>query len=101
MGTGWQSNHPQRWPIDALGALRNLLEMRCRKCPESPRKPGELALDAGLTATIGEELGKMKGMEATVKTHPGATFAGAIGAALWGAFGYDKLADLGQLPMAS
>ncbi len=62
---------------------------------------GGLALDSGLAAAIGEELDKMKGIDATVTTHPDAAYAGAIGAALWGAFRYDKLAALGQLPKAS
>jgi benzoyl-CoA reductase subunit D len=62
---------------------------------------GGLALDTGLAAAIAEELAKMKGMEARVTTDPDAAYAGAIGAALWGAFRYDKLADLGQLPKAS
>ncbi|TDI56781.1 MAG: benzoyl-CoA reductase subunit D [Alphaproteobacteria bacterium] len=62
---------------------------------------GGLALDSGLAAAIGEELAKMKGMEAEVKTHPDAAYAGAIGAALWGVFRHNKLAKLGQLAKAS
>jgi benzoyl-CoA reductase subunit D len=62
---------------------------------------GGLALDTGLAAAIGEELARMKGMEAIVKTHPDAAYAGAIGAALWGVFRHNKLAELGQLPKAS
>jgi benzoyl-CoA reductase subunit D len=62
---------------------------------------GGLALDQGLVAALGEELGKMKGVTAKVATHPDAIFAGAIGAALWGAFRYDKLAASGQLLKAS
>ena len=36
-----------------------------------------------------------------VQTDPDSIYAGAIGAALWGAFRHRKLAALGQLPIAS
>jgi benzoyl-CoA reductase subunit D len=36
-----------------------------------------------------------------VKSHDDSIYAGAIGAAIWGAFRHEKLARLGQLPMAS
>jgi benzoyl-CoA reductase subunit D len=36
-----------------------------------------------------------------VKSHPDSPYAGAIGAALWGAFRHEKLAQLGQLRQAS
>ena len=62
---------------------------------------GGLALDRGLVAALGEELAKMKGVEAKVATHPDAIFAGAVGAALWGAFRHEKLAASGQLLKAS
>lgn len=62
---------------------------------------GGLALDRGLVAALGEELDKMKGVEAKVATHSDAIFAGAIGAALWGAFRHEKLAASGQLLKAS
>ena len=62
---------------------------------------GGLALDEGLIAALGEEMAKMRGMEASMTNHPDSIYAGAIGAALWGAFRHEKLAALGQLPMAS
>ncbi len=62
---------------------------------------GGLACDAGLVAALKEELGKMKGVEAPVASHPDSIFAGAIGAALWGAFRYEKLAASGQFLKAS
>ena len=62
---------------------------------------GGLAHDQGLVGALAEELEKMKGVEAKVTTHPNAIFAGAIGAALWGAFRYEKLAASGQLLKAS
>ncbi len=61
---------------------------------------GGLALDEGLLAALREEL-ETKGNPLEVKNHPDSIYAGAIGAALWGAFRYDKLAKLDALPMAS
>ena len=61
---------------------------------------GGLALDVGLVAAIKEELVNQK-IAVTVRNHPDSPYAGAIGAALWGAFRHDKLARLGQLAMAS
>ncbi len=62
---------------------------------------GGLATDEGLCAALREQLDKMKGMEATVANHPDSIYAGAIGAALWGAFRAEKLAAQGQLLKAS
>jgi benzoyl-CoA reductase subunit D len=55
---------------------------------------GGLALDAGLLAALREELvnEKVQGIEAV--SHPDSIYAGAIGAALWGAFRHDKLKEL-------
>ncbi|MBL4758494.1 MAG: benzoyl-CoA reductase subunit D [Rhizobiales bacterium] len=61
---------------------------------------GGLALDEGLLAALREEL-EAKGNPLEVKNHTDSIYAGAIGAALWGAFRYDKLAKLDALPMAS
>ena len=62
---------------------------------------GGLALDQGLVAALEEDLTKIKDMKATVRSHPDSIYAGAIGAALWGAYRFDKLAALGQLPTAA
>ena len=73
-------------------------------------RPPELARDKlgvaepffyKLVAALDEELQKMKGVDARVMTHPDSIFAGAIGAALWGAFRHQKLAASGQLLKAS
>jgi benzoyl-CoA reductase subunit D len=55
---------------------------------------GGLALDTGLLAAIREELvtEKITGLQAF--SHPDSIFAGAIGAAIWGAFRHEKLARL-------
>jgi benzoyl-CoA reductase subunit D len=50
---------------------------------------GGLSKDAGLIKTLEEEFAKM-GEEPEVKTHEHSVEAGAIGAALWGAFRYHK-----------
>ena len=62
---------------------------------------GGLAQDNGLVEALREELAKMKGVEAEVASHPDSIFAGAIGAALWGAFRSEKLAASGALLKAS
>ena len=55
---------------------------------------GGLALDDGLLAALQEELvnEKITGIQAV--SHPDSIYAGAIGAALWGAFRHRKLQDL-------
>ena len=61
---------------------------------------GGLALDVGLLAALREEL-DTQGNPLEVRSDPDSIYAGAIGAALWGAFRHDKLAKLDALPMAS
>jgi benzoyl-CoA reductase subunit D len=55
---------------------------------------GGLALDAGLLAAIQEEMVNEK-VKVTAESHPDSIYAGAIGAALWGAFRHAKLSELG------
>lgn len=60
---------------------------------------GGLALDVGLLAAIQEEMANEKvGVEALA--HPDSIYAGAIGAALWGAFRRERLQELEQLAAA-
>jgi len=54
---------------------------------------GGLALDAGLVAAIEEDVAKMKDMKVKIRSHPDSIYAGAIGAALWGAYRHQKLAQ--------
>jgi len=54
---------------------------------------GGLALDAGLLAAIQEEMVNEK-VNVTAVSHPDSIHAGAIGAALWGAFRHGKLQEL-------
>lgn len=56
---------------------------------------GGLALDAGLVAALNEAAEQEK-VNLVAKSHPDSIYAGAIGAALWGAFRHEKLARLGQ-----
>ncbi|HEX7218545.1 MAG TPA: benzoyl-CoA reductase subunit D [Burkholderiales bacterium] len=55
---------------------------------------GGLALDAGLLAALQEELVAEKVTGLTALSHPDSIYAGAIGAALWGAFRHKKLKEL-------
>jgi len=61
---------------------------------------GGLALDVGLCAALNEAIAEQK-VNTKVVSHPDSIYAGAIGAAIWGAFRYEKLARLGQLAIAS
>ena len=55
---------------------------------------GGLALDEGLLAALQEELVNEKITGLTATNHPDSIYAGAIGAALWGAFRDGKLKQL-------
>ena len=55
---------------------------------------GGLALDEGLLAALQEELVNEKIAGITAVNHPDSIYAGAIGAALWGAFRHQRLKDL-------
>jgi len=57
---------------------------------------GGLALDVGLLRAVQEELANEKITGLTVVNHPDSICAGAIGAALWGAFRHGKLRELQQ-----
>ena len=61
---------------------------------------GGLALDEGLLAALQESLQEEK-IKVTARNHPDSPYAGAIGAALWGAFRYEKLAAEGRFANTS
>jgi benzoyl-CoA reductase subunit D len=61
---------------------------------------GGLAMDNGLFAALKEEAAREK-IDVEVRSHPDSPYAGAFGAALWGAFRHGKLAALGKLAQAS
>src|SRR6516225_1578729 len=53
---------------------------------------GGLALDKGLVAALEEDIANIKDMKSIVRSHSDSIYAGAIGAALWGAYRSEKLA---------
>ncbi|ORJ59284.1 benzoyl-CoA reductase subunit D [Geothermobacter hydrogeniphilus] len=61
---------------------------------------GGLGLDSGLVKAMQDGMDEQK-MATRIATHPDSLYAGAIGAAIWGAFRYRKLKEKGQLPKAS
>lgn len=61
---------------------------------------GGLALDVGLIRALEEDCREQK-LDVEIRSHPESIYAGAIGAALWGGFRFEKLAQLGALPKAS
>ncbi len=61
---------------------------------------GGMAGDVGLLAALNEAMGEQK-VDVEAANHPDSIYAGAIGAAIWGGFRHEKLANLGQLAMAS
>jgi len=62
---------------------------------------GGLALDRGLIAALEEDIAKMKDMKTKIRSHPDSIYAGAIGAALWGAYRFEKLATRGNAARAA
>ncbi|GAA0291918.1 benzoyl-CoA reductase subunit D [Rhodovulum strictum] len=71
--------------LKAIGATEGVVQMT-----------GGLALDEGLVAALNEALQAEK-MALRAESHPDAIHAGAIGAALWGAFRHRKLAHLDEM----
>jgi benzoyl-CoA reductase subunit D len=62
---------------------------------------GGLALDKGLVAALEEDIANIKDMKCTVRSHADSIYAGAIGAALWGAYRFERLKATGNLPKAA
>ncbi len=56
---------------------------------------GGLAADAGLVGAMNEEIERQK-VPVELRVHPDSAYAGALGAALWGAFRYSKLGSMGH-----
>lgn len=61
---------------------------------------GGLALDDGLITSLQENIEQQK-IKVSARSHPDSPYAGAIGAALWGAYRYEKLAAQGKFAKAS
>ena len=63
---------------------------------------GGLALDTGLVAAMAEGVADPKNkVNVEIKRHDDSIYAGAIGAALWGGFRHEKLAEKADLRKAS
>jgi benzoyl-CoA reductase subunit D len=62
---------------------------------------GGLALDPGLVEALKEDIANIKDMKTTIRSHADSIYAGAIGAALWGAYRFEKLARAGSLAKAA
>lgn len=62
---------------------------------------GGLALDAGLIAALKEDIATMKEIKTDVRSHADSAYAGAIGAALWGAYRFEKLLARGGIHRAA
>ncbi len=60
---------------------------------------GGLALDTGLVTALNETMAQEK-VNLVVTSHPDSIYAGAVGAALWGAFRYEKLLRMRQAETA-
>lgn len=60
---------------------------------------GGMAMDTGLLAAIQEEMVAEK-VTVTARSHPDSIYAGAIGAALWGAYRHGKITQLEALATA-
>ena len=58
-------------------------------------------IGARLHAVSTEEIAAMKETRITVRSHPDSIYAGAIGAALWGAYRHEKLKSAGSLHRAA
>ena len=57
---------------------------------------GGLALDTGLLAAL-QEILTAQNLPIEARSNPDSIYAGAIGAAIWGAFRHDKLVRLNKL----
>ncbi|RAU20134.1 benzoyl-CoA reductase subunit D [Paramagnetospirillum kuznetsovii] len=70
--------------LKSIGAVEGIVQVT-----------GGLALDTGLVAALNEAAEQEK-VNLVAVANPDSIYAGAIGAALWGAFRHEKLARLGQ-----
>ena len=82
---------------DILKGIHLSMAGRYVKLLRSIEAEGDVALTGGLAADIGlaqalREKAREEGMDLTVHTHPWSIHAGALGAALWGAYRHRMLA---------
>ena len=62
---------------------------------------GGLAQDAGLMSALKEDIAATKDVKTDMRSHADSAYAGAIGAALWGAFRFEKLLARGEIHRAA
>ncbi len=79
--------------LSMAGRLVKLLQSA--KVDDTVLMTGGLSADAGLVAAV-EEILRDEKRDYDVRTHPDSILAGAIGAALWGAFRHRVLAERGD-----
>ena len=86
-----ENNLPWNWDVELYDKLLKVTGIK----DGTALITGGLALDEGLLAAIQEEMVNEK-VAVTAVNHPDSIYAGAIGAALWGAFRHGKLNALQQ-----
>ena len=86
--------------VSMAGRLARLLKAVKVPAGETVLVTGGLALDDGLIGAMRDEIADRK-VDVAIESNPDSIYAGAIGAALWGAFRHEKLVHLGQLAEAS
>lgn len=79
--------------LSMAGRLAKLLKVIKASDDGDTLMTGGLALDEGLVAALNESLAGQK-LKLNAVNHPDSIYAGAIGAAIWGAFRYHKLKQL-------
>ena len=62
---------------------------------------GGLAQDAGLMSALKEDIAATKDVKTDMRSHADSAYAGALGAALWGAFRFEKLLARGEIHRAA
>lgn len=62
---------------------------------------GGLAADSGMVASLAEALGKARLAGVEVRAHPSSVFAGALGAALWGAYRAERMRGRSASPQTA
>jgi len=84
-------------PPDILKGIHLSMAGRYLKLLRAIDVRGKVAITGGLSADTGlaqalQEKAREDGLDMEIRTHPNAIYAGALGAALWGAYRHRKLA---------
>ncbi len=89
-------------PPDILKGIHISMAGRYLKLLRAIDVHGPVAITGGLSADIGlaqalQEKAQEDGLDIEVRTHPNAIYAGALGAALWGAYRYRMLSKTAEV----